>query len=52
MANKPIPGFKSFETRHCYTGSMKHIYEFYGYPISGNLSLALVYYPRFPRYAA
>ena len=41
MANKPLPGFKSFETQHCYTGSMKHIYEFYGYPICEEMLLGL-----------
>ncbi len=41
MALKPFPGFKSLKTDHCVTGSMRHIYEFHGYPISEDLLLGL-----------
>ena len=41
MTPKPLPGFKSFITHHCVTGSMRHIYEFYGYPVSESLLLGL-----------
>ena len=41
MILNPLPGFKSFITRHCVTGSMRHIYEFYGYPVSESLLLGL-----------
>jgi hypothetical protein len=37
----PIDGFESLVTHHCYTGSLKHIYEFHGYPISEDLLLGL-----------
>jgi hypothetical protein len=36
-----IRGFKTFRTHHCVTGSMRHIYEFHGYPISEDLLLGL-----------
>lgn len=38
---KPLPGFKSLTTHHCSTGSLRHIYEFHGYPISEELLLGL-----------
>ena len=41
MTLKPLPGFKSFATHHCVTGSMHHIYEFHDYPISEDLLLGL-----------
>lgn len=41
MAIKPLPGFKSLATDHCVTGSMRHIYEFYGYLVSEDLLLGL-----------
>jgi hypothetical protein len=41
MALKPLDGFKSLETHHCFTGSMRHIYEFQDYPISEDLLLGL-----------
>ena len=37
----PFPGFESFPTHHCVTGSLRHIYEFYGYPISEEMLLGL-----------
>lgn len=37
----PINGFKPLKTQHCVTGSMRHIYEFYGYSISEDLLLGL-----------
>lgn len=36
-----IDGFKSLETHHCVTGSMRHIYEFHHFPISEDLLLGL-----------
>ena len=41
MALQPLPGFKSLATHHCFTGSMRHIYEFHDYPISEDLLLGL-----------
>lgn len=36
-----IQGFEPRKTHHCVTGSMRHIYEFHGYPISEDLLLGL-----------
>ena len=41
MGPKPFPGFRSLETHHCMTGSMRHVYEHNGYPISEELLLGL-----------
>ncbi|MBN2007034.1 MAG: DUF4872 domain-containing protein [Anaerolineae bacterium] len=41
MTVQPLPGFKHFTTHHCGTGSMRHVYEFNGYPISEDLLLGL-----------
>lgn len=41
MTLKPLAGFKSLETHHCFTGSMRHIYEFHDYPVSEDLLLGL-----------
>jgi hypothetical protein len=41
MTLKPIHGFKFLQTHHCVTGSIRHIYEFYQYPISEELLLGL-----------
>ena len=41
MAIKPIDGFSSLETHHCVTGSLRHIYLYYGYPISEEMLLGL-----------
>ncbi|MGB3712976.1 MAG: BtrH N-terminal domain-containing protein [Candidatus Promineifilaceae bacterium] len=38
---RSLPGFKSLSTHHCYTGSLRHIYEYHGYPISEDLLLGL-----------
>ena len=38
---EPVPGFRQFETLHCVTGSMRHIYDFHGHPISEELLLGL-----------
>ncbi|WP_165553004.1 BtrH N-terminal domain-containing protein [Kribbella speibonae] len=40
-ALRPFPGFGAYPTRHCVTGSLKHIYDFHGYPISEELLLGL-----------
>ncbi|KPL16214.1 MAG: hypothetical protein AMJ93_16000 [Anaerolineae bacterium SM23_84] len=36
-----LEGFQSFETQHCVTGSLRHIYEFHGYSISEEMLLGL-----------
>lgn len=33
--------FRTFKTDHCVTGSMRHVYEFHGYPVSEDLLLGL-----------
>jgi hypothetical protein len=38
---QPLPGFKHFTTHHCVSGSLRHIYEFHGYPISEEMLLGL-----------
>jgi hypothetical protein len=38
---KPLRDFQPFETHHCITGSMRHIYEFHRYAISEDLLLGL-----------
>ncbi len=41
MALKALPGFKSLETHHCVTGSMRHIYVHNDHPISEEMLLGL-----------
>ena len=41
MSVEPFPGFETFPTHHCVTGSLRHIYDFHGYPISEELLLGL-----------
>lgn len=41
MVVEPIKGFRSLETHHCITGSLRHIYHFYDYPISEDMLLGL-----------
>ena len=41
MALEPIQGFRSLETHHCVTGSMRHLYEFRGFPISEEMLFGL-----------
>jgi hypothetical protein len=41
MPATAFAGFRSLETLHCVTGSMRHIYDFHGYPISEDLLLGL-----------
>jgi hypothetical protein len=36
-----FPGFDRYPTHHCVTGSLKHVYDFHGYPISEDLLLGL-----------
>ena len=38
---RPLPGFATYPTHHCVTGSLKHIYDYHGYPISEDLLLGL-----------
>jgi len=41
VAVQPFPGFEAYPTHHCVTGSLKHIYDFHGYPISEEMLLGL-----------
>ncbi|MHB1413778.1 MAG: BtrH N-terminal domain-containing protein [Chloroflexota bacterium] len=41
MPLQPLPGFRSLVTHHCITGSLRHVYEYNGYPISEELLLGL-----------
>ncbi len=41
MALKPLTGFKSLETHHCVTGSMRHIYVYNDHDISEDMLLGL-----------
>jgi Domain of unknown function (DUF4872)/Butirosin biosynthesis protein H, N-terminal len=38
---QPFPGFATFSTHHCVTGSLRHVYEYHGYPISEDMLLGL-----------
>ncbi len=38
---QPFPGFATYPTHHCVTGSLKHVYDYHGYPISEDLLLGL-----------
>jgi hypothetical protein len=41
MFIKPFEGFKSIQTQHCVTGSMRHVYAFNGHDLSEDLLLGL-----------
>jgi len=41
MALEPLAGFKSLETHHCVTGSMRHVYGYNDHPISEEMLLGL-----------
>ena len=41
MNIQPIPGFRHFNTHHCVSGSMAHIYQFNEHPISEEMLLGL-----------
>lgn len=41
MSLEAFPGFTSYETQHCITGSMRHLYSFNHYPISEDMLLGL-----------
>ena len=41
MSIKPITNFKLFDTHHCVTGSMRHIYTFHDHPVSEEMLLGL-----------
>lgn len=41
MTLQPLAGFETYPTHHCVTGSLKHIYDFHGYPITEDLLLGL-----------
>ena len=38
---RPFPGFAAYPTHHCVTGSLKHVYDYHGYPVSEDLLLGL-----------
>jgi Butirosin biosynthesis protein H, N-terminal len=38
---KPFPGFASYTTHHCVSGSPKHVYDFHGFALSEDLLLGL-----------
>jgi hypothetical protein len=40
-ALRPFPGWATFPTHHCVTGTLRHVYEFHGYPVSEALLLGL-----------
>lgn len=41
MTLQPLTGFKSLQTHHCVTGSMRHVYAFNGCDVSEDLLLGL-----------
>ncbi len=41
MALKPLEGFKSLETHHCVTGSMRHVYVYNDHPVSEDMLLGI-----------
>jgi hypothetical protein len=41
MVLQPFPAFEAFPTHHCVTGSLRHIYEHHGCPVSEDLLLGL-----------
>jgi uncharacterized protein DUF4872/butirosin biosynthesis protein H-like len=38
---QPFPDFATYPTHHCVTGALKHVYDYYGFPISEDLLLGL-----------
>ena len=38
---RPLPGFATYPTHHCVTGSLKHVYDYHGFPVSEELLLGL-----------
>jgi hypothetical protein len=38
---RPFPGFATYPTHHCVTGSLKHVYDYHGFPVSEDLLLGL-----------
>ena len=41
MVLRPFSGFATYPTQHCVTGSLKHIYDYHGNPMSEDLLLGL-----------
>jgi hypothetical protein len=41
MTLKPLDGFKSLETHHCVTGSMRHVYAYNGHDVSEDMLLGI-----------
>jgi uncharacterized protein DUF4872/butirosin biosynthesis protein H-like len=38
---RPLPGFATYPTHHCVTGSLKHVYDYHGFGVSEDLLLGL-----------
>ena len=38
---RPFPGFAAYPTHHCVTGSLKHVCDYHGHPVSEDLLLGL-----------
>jgi hypothetical protein len=38
---RALPGFVTYPTDHCVTGSLKHVYDYHGFPVSEDLLLGL-----------
>lgn len=38
---RTLPGFATYPTHHCVTGSLKHVYDYHGFPVSEDLLLGL-----------
>jgi hypothetical protein len=38
---RPFPDFATYPTHHCVTGSLKHVYDCHGFPVSEDLLLGL-----------
>jgi hypothetical protein len=41
MTLKPLDGFRSLETHHCVTGSMRHVYVYNDHPVSEDMLLGI-----------
>ena len=41
MSATAVPGFRHFETQHCETGSMRHVFAWAGHDLSEELLLGL-----------
>lgn len=41
MDLQPLPGFRSFATHHCVTGSLRHVFAYHGHDVSEEMLLGL-----------